>query len=136
MRRLVLACITALTAVSCGTHPVANDLMLRFAVPGDALAAILNANADRRFTVYVLTDVLPPEVTAQADTATLYLGPQRFQGSKYPDDAGQAYFQFMVGNRCSLLLQGEAVPLTYELSGSEGRVLATRTVTIPHIQPC
>ncbi|QFP78516.1 hypothetical protein [Deinococcus sp. AJ005] len=128
--------LMALTLFSCGKFPVANDLSLSFSTPVESFSTALNTNADGRFNVLVRTDALPAGVVAQAVSAKLFVGAQAFQGSSYPVEPDNTFYQFNVGNRCGPSLKGKDVTFKYEVYDQKGTVLRQKSVTVPSIDGC
>ncbi|BDP41559.1 hypothetical protein DAETH_15280 [Deinococcus aetherius] len=128
--------LLALTLLSCGRFPVANDLYLFFGSSTESFSTGLNTNADRRFTVMVRTDALTDDAAAKVASAKLFVGSQTFQGHYFPGEAGDTYYQFNAGNRCSAYLKGDNVTFGYEIYDQSGHVLQQKSVTVPHIDGC
>lgn len=128
--------LMALTLCSCGKFPVAGDLLLSFASPAESFSTALNTSADGRFNVLVRTDALPADVVAQAVSARLFVGAQAFQGSYFPVESDNTYYQFNVGNRCGPVLKGTDVIFKYEVYDQKGTVLRQKSVTVPSIDGC
>lgn len=125
-----------MTLFSCGKHPVANELYLRFGSPVESFSSTLNTSADRRFTVMVRTDPLPAEVEARAASAKLFVGSQTFPGHYFPVSPGNTYYQFNAGNRCSTYIQGDNLTFRYEVYDHSGNVWQQKSVTVPHVNGC
>ncbi|CAM4096129.1 hypothetical protein [Deinococcus marmoris] len=136
MKLNALIGLMALTLFSCGKFPVANDLYLSFSSPAESFSTALNTSADGRFNVLVRTDALPANVVAQAVSAKLFVGTQTFQGSSYPVEPDNTYYQFNVGNRCGPTLKGTDITFKYEVYGGAGVVLRQKTVTVPSVDGC
>lgn len=136
MKLNALLGLAALTLFSCGKHPVANDLYLRFNSSAESFSNTLNTFAHQRFTVMVQTDPLPSEVVATAASAKLFVGSQTFQGHYFPVEPGNMYYQFNVGNRCSAYMRGDDVTFKYEVYDQAGNVLQQKSVVVPHVNGC
>lgn len=136
MKLNALIGLAALTLFSCGKHPVANDLYLLFSSPVESFSTTLNTNVDQRFTVMVRTDALRADVVAKAASAKLFVDSQTFQGSYFPVEPSNTYYQFNIGNRCRAYLQGDNVTFKYEVYDQAGNILQQKTVIVPHIDGC
>ncbi|MFC3831556.1 MULTISPECIES: hypothetical protein [Deinococcus] len=135
MNRIVLSVLFAALAASCARLPVANAVTVNFDRP-EASATALNTSPYRRYTVYVQTDQLTPEVAASASRATLTTRSRSLQGFFFPVAPDNTYFQFNAGDRCSPDLIGENVTLAYQVFSASGEVIASRAVVLPQVIPC